>query len=239
MGTEMVNLYVGPQRDRFHVHKEVLCSKIPYFEKSFYGRRKEATFPKDDTDSFDFLLGWVYHNSIRPLVVLRKEGPKGNESSVESWDSAKFYMLAVKLSLSDLQDQIVNIYINYMDRENLAPSVRDMGVTYSTMPAGKPFRKFAARSFHWALDPSSTMDNTVWPTHALADLLRNQDDLAEDVLTLSRAGVKSSDPKKLPRCEFHNHGKDEPYPTKKDGKASEILGEVDLLVAVLFEGNPL
>jgi hypothetical protein len=219
MGTEMVDLYVGPQRDCFHVHKEVLCKKIPYFEMSFNGGFKEATFPEDDTDSFDLLLGWVYRDSIRPLVVLRREGPKEKESSIQSWNSTKFYMLAAKLCLPDLQDQIVNIYIDYMDREKLVPSVRDMGITYSTMPAGSPFRKFAARSFHWALDPSSTIDSTVWPTHALANLLRNQDDLAEDVLTLSRAGVKSSDPRKLPRCEFHSHGKDEPCTTKKGGKA--------------------
>jgi hypothetical protein len=31
MGTEMVDLYVGPTEVHFSVHKEILCNKIPYF----------------------------------------------------------------------------------------------------------------------------------------------------------------------------------------------------------------
>jgi hypothetical protein len=220
MGTEMVNLYVGPQKERFHVHKQVLCKKVPYFEKMFKGEFKEATeeqaiFPEDDAESFDLLLGWVYHNSIRPLVVLRKED---NNASVQSWNPIKFCMLAEKLCLSHLQDKIVNEYLDYLDRENRFPSVIHIGTTYSATPAGNPLRKFHARTFYWAVGPSSNLTNDKWPTHTLAKLMRDQEDLAEDILTLIRTGVKASDPRKLPRCEFHCHGKDEPCPTKKGGK---------------------
>jgi hypothetical protein len=211
MGTEMVNLYVGPQKDQFHVHKEILCKKIPYFEKMFKGGFKEATedqatFPEDLAESFDLLLGWVYHNSIRPPVTSRVEGT--TNTSVQSWSATNFYVLAEKLCLPGLQDQIVNEYMDCMSQENIVPGVVRIRSIYSTTPAGNPFRKFAARSFHWTVDPSSKLDNTFWPTA----------DLAEDILTLLRTGVKASDPRKLPRCEFHCHGKDEPCPTKKGSK---------------------
>jgi BTB/POZ domain len=221
MGTEMVDLYVGPQKDRFHVHKEVLCKKIPYFEKMFKGEFKEATedqatFPEDNPESFDLLLGWVYHNSIRPLVALREGGI--NSLSVNSWSIIKFYLLAEKFCLSQLQDQIFNEYLDYLHREISFPAVHQIGANYSDSPVGNPFRKFAARAFHWAIDPSSKLSNTIWPTHALAKLLQDQKDLAEDVLILIRTGVKASNPKQLPRCEFHCHDKDEPCPTKKGNK---------------------
>ena len=43
IGTEMVGLYVGPNKEHYHVHKKILCNEIPYFEKMFKGNFKEAT----------------------------------------------------------------------------------------------------------------------------------------------------------------------------------------------------
>ncbi|TVY42478.1 hypothetical protein LSUB1_G003278 [Lachnellula subtilissima] len=66
MGAEMVNIYVGkgPKEQHFTVHKELLCNKIPYFEKMFKGGSQGATiinvarFPEDNIiNSFDVLLG--------------------------------------------------------------------------------------------------------------------------------------------------------------------------------------
>jgi hypothetical protein len=69
-GTEMVDLYVGPEKEQFHVHKAAICGKTPYFEKMFKedgfeeSYNNSASFPEDDTVLFDLLLGWVYHGSI-------------------------------------------------------------------------------------------------------------------------------------------------------------------------------
>jgi hypothetical protein len=201
----MLTLYVTPDKVPFLVHKEVLCKKIPYFEKMFKGgfeegTKNEATFPEDNTESFDLLLGWVYHDSIRSLFTLRKEGAN---TSVQSWSAANFYILAEKLCLSQLQDQIVNEYLDYLDRRNSFPTVSYIGLVYFTTPAGNPFRKIVARFFQWAVDPSSNLNETVWPTNALAKLMRDQEDLAEDVLTLIRTGVRASNLRKVSRCEFH------------------------------------
>jgi len=38
MGTEMVDLYIGPEKRHFRAHKKLLCSKVPYFEKMFKGQ---------------------------------------------------------------------------------------------------------------------------------------------------------------------------------------------------------
>jgi len=34
-GVDMVDIYVGPTERRFHIHKDLLCSRVPYFEKMF------------------------------------------------------------------------------------------------------------------------------------------------------------------------------------------------------------
>ncbi|TGO22308.1 hypothetical protein BPAE_0173g00080 [Botrytis paeoniae] len=51
-GTQMVDLFVGPDKKLMRVHKGILCRKIPYFNKMFNGSRVEsannsATFPEN------------------------------------------------------------------------------------------------------------------------------------------------------------------------------------------------
>jgi hypothetical protein len=70
--TEMVDLYVGSEKTHFHAHKDLLCKKIPYFNKMFKGGFKKCsdgvgTFPKDSAESFDILLKWVYSRTLQTL----------------------------------------------------------------------------------------------------------------------------------------------------------------------------
>ncbi len=61
MGSEMVDIYVGPEEEPFRVHKQKLCRRIPYFDKMFNGQFKEASenvgrLPEDDPAAFDVLM---------------------------------------------------------------------------------------------------------------------------------------------------------------------------------------
>lgn len=56
----MVDIHVGKKRKQSHIHKGILCQKIPHFDKMFNGGFKErlnnkAEFPEDDAMAFDFL----------------------------------------------------------------------------------------------------------------------------------------------------------------------------------------
>lgn len=68
MGTDMVDIYVGPKNKHFLAHKELLCNKILYFKKMFKGGFQEASsskanFPEDDPEGFDVLISWVYQEN--------------------------------------------------------------------------------------------------------------------------------------------------------------------------------
>jgi hypothetical protein len=73
IGNDMVNIYVGPEKEHFHVQRAAICGKIPYFEKMFKdggfaeSYTKSATFPEDDPESVDLLLGWVYQALSKSL----------------------------------------------------------------------------------------------------------------------------------------------------------------------------
>jgi hypothetical protein len=70
LGNDIVTLKVGENEDEFVVHKKLLCSRIPYFDKMFQDPWQEsvasiATFPEDTPESFDLLITWLYTNTIR------------------------------------------------------------------------------------------------------------------------------------------------------------------------------
>lgn len=72
MGVEIVDLVVGTGSGKrlFRVHKKLLCSRMPYFDKMFNGPWKEssestALFPDDNTNAFEALLGWIYNGDVK------------------------------------------------------------------------------------------------------------------------------------------------------------------------------
>lgn len=67
-----MNLYVGSQgfERLFTVHRKLLCTRVPYFNRMFGKTLKEAsmgkaTFPEDDAEAFDLLICWLYTGNIK------------------------------------------------------------------------------------------------------------------------------------------------------------------------------
>ncbi|KXX74335.1 Kelch repeat and BTB domain-containing protein 7 [Madurella mycetomatis] len=69
-GTDMVTLLVGPDRQKFVVHKNLLVSQSKYFKSALAaGLFREAiegvvTFDEDDPDAFRLLINWLYRGHI-------------------------------------------------------------------------------------------------------------------------------------------------------------------------------
>jgi hypothetical protein len=133
IGKDMVDLYVGPAKEHFHVHRAAICTKIPYFEKMFRdggfaeSYTKSATFAEDDPESFDLLLGWVYHDSIKVPAVKTD----GEDDPELSWKPNSLYRLAEKICLPQLQDQVVDM-VRESDRQTCClPSTDTMLQAYS------------------------------------------------------------------------------------------------------------
>lgn len=122
----MVDIYVGPEKEHFHVHRAAICGKIPYFEKMFKdgdfveSYTKSATFPEDEPESFDLLLGWVYHGSIKVPAAIRDDRGDPELSRVPN----SLYKLAKKICLPQLQDQVVDI-LRDSDRQTYCLSSTD------------------------------------------------------------------------------------------------------------------
>jgi hypothetical protein len=137
----MVDIYVGPSREYYKLHKDILCNltKISYFEAMFSGEFKEAcngtpSFPADKVVAFDVLFNWVYTNTLRPLVVIKQGAAK-----TFSWNVVDFYFLADKLCLPELQHRIIDVCRASLLAENALPTADLVVYAYSqTSPVRTP-----------------------------------------------------------------------------------------------------
>lgn len=61
----MITLYVGNDREVFHVHQNLLCNASPVFKAALTGNFRESSdhsmdLPEEDVASVNRLLSWLY-----------------------------------------------------------------------------------------------------------------------------------------------------------------------------------
>jgi len=212
MGTEMVDIYVGPSKVLFRLHKNKLCFRIQYFDKMFNGSFKEASsntayLPEDDPASFDLLADWANHptasktpRKIRDLVAVKD----ADGEDVASWDPVGFYILAEKYCLPELQDMIMDATIKYHKKMNELPSVDFVIRAYESMGAGPPLVTYCVMAMVHVIRGHALED--LWEREHLSRLYQVLPTFGEAYIRLQSSG-DGPDPRLFPRCFFHTHEK--------------------------------
>ncbi|KAH6672093.1 hypothetical protein B0J14DRAFT_86397 [Halenospora varia] len=223
LGIDMVDLYVGPSKHRFHVHRDILCTKIPYFAKMFGGGFVEATtnsaeFPEDEVQAFDLMLFWVYTGTLRPFKYIKDTSTSSSNTYNYSWNIDNFYGTAEKWCLPELQDCIMDTYLNEVAATGVSPGPSGIRNGYLKTSENSGLRRFYAKCFAFALIHKDS--SGIWDTRGMAELM-GICDLAHDVLALLRTRTfrEIINPIGLPRCDFHVHGKNISCNQRKPEKA--------------------
>ena len=139
----MVDIYIGDERKKFRLHRDLLCERSEFFKASFEGHSKEAetqelALPEDSVESFELLIGLLYG---APLM------------KITSKDDLSTYLnliiLAKKLCLEHLQnetmDHVLRFYRTYLP-EVSADTIRSI---YGNTSAGDPLRRLVIRCAAW------------------------------------------------------------------------------------------
>jgi BTB/POZ domain len=238
MGTETVDIYVGPSKKRFRLYKTNLCARIPYFDKMFNGNFKEASenvayLTEDDPASFDLLADWANHpmtskspRSIRELTTTKLKDGK----EVASWDPVGFYSLAEKYCLPELQDIIMDALIQHHKVQNELPSVGFVVRAYKHTSTGSPLTKYCAEGIFFVMERVAL--DARWPTEDVAHLFQELPTFASEYITVQRKrggsnAMNSPDPRDASPCYFHTHGAGKPCagnPKKRKDPESERWG---------------
>lgn len=208
----MVDLYVGPEKAHFRVHKTILCHKIPYFEKMFRSGgfveslENKATFPEDAVESFDVLIEWVYSGVLRSI-------PSKDSAKIYAWDFPNFYYLLDKFCLFELMDQAMDNFRRAESKLNMFWKVKDMQQVYLKARAGSTLRLYTLHCLMYAftmpIDRPMYEEQTRkrWSDKDILGALQAEGDLAEDFLKLLRNhyGQKVTDPRIVDDCIYHCH----------------------------------
>jgi hypothetical protein len=231
MGTEMVDIHVGPEKCLFRVHKDFLCKRVPYFDNKFNGEFQEASqnfakFPEDNPAAFDLLLQWIYTgivpiccwdqkanelNEFEQKDPVREFGESGNEAEIQVPVSIPiaFYSLAEKFCLHGVMDSILEQHIAHNRKQNTLPRVAYARKVYKATPMGSPYRQYMAMSIRYMLRYGNRRSSKYSEEkEGLQAFIQENDDFCSDFLDLV-AKNEIFNPLELPKCSFHSHGGNE------------------------------
>lgn len=208
MGTEMVDITVGPQKKLFRVYKKALCDKVPYFDKMFNSGFKEsagyAHFPADSVESFELLMQWIYSSTLTPLKV--HKFPSG--SFRFNWDDLSLYALAEKLILKDLMDTVMDQVYDASKKAKVVISLHRAEQVYSSTTEGSSFRRYAIRALRFrSLQPGDSAED-------IQNLVQKNQEIGKDFFESLKVPhvFLAYSPYDYSPCDYHHHGKDKVCP---------------------------
>ncbi|TVY80459.1 hypothetical protein LSUE1_G005344 [Lachnellula suecica] len=185
-GLEMVDIFVGPEKEHFHVHKKPLCARVPYFDKMFCGQfleseQQSATLPEDDPIVFNLFLMWVYGDgSLAPV-----DFSKNTVDSGPILDRIKLYGFAEKICLTELSDYLMTTLISNLSLQNRTLSLASVTSAYELTRPESPSRKYISHSLTLTVKlsgPETSSSNNI----NIKRLLSENEDILKDTLEAIR-----------------------------------------------------
>ncbi|TVY49193.1 Actin-binding protein [Lachnellula occidentalis] len=211
LGLGMVDILIGPGKETFRVHKNLLCTKVPYFHKMFSGGFKEASeqaakMPDDDPGTFGLFLEWLYAGRITPIPPIK---PNGRDEHREIYfRRVKLYCFAEKIVCPKLMDYTMTVIISTHLRTNTLPRFEPITFVYQNSPSCSVLRKFMSLAVYRVVTKCST---EFWTNEDIREFLLRDEEGVMDLVKLLRhsSGKIAEDPSKMALCTFHVHPKTE------------------------------
>jgi len=140
----MVEIFVRKSKQRFHVHKGLLCDKVPYFKNMFEsGFQKSieqtATLLEDNPEAFTLFIPRFYGNVFKKPTNVTEDGPR-------TFRLVQMYAFTEKISLLPiLMDYSTTYLISRFVKNKITPSMDIMCEAYQTTHQGSKLRLFGLR----------------------------------------------------------------------------------------------
>lgn len=208
LGTKIVTIFVGPENREFKIHKKLLSSQCAVFDRMFNGAFQEgvtqtATLPEDDVGAFGCFLTWLYQDKLKPEVF----------NDCETMIS--LFAFAEKYGIVRLMDHFMDTLVHRDKHGNAGPASSNALAIYASTHDHSRFRLYVSRMLAFTLDSLPDKDSA--RSKEIRDAFTKNADLMMDFLGHYRGmrGELLEDPREVPACDYHQHGKDEPCPYKE------------------------
>jgi len=213
-----VDIYVGKEKRKWSLHRNLLCHYSTYFEAEFIGNEvpkakkpgdnQRLDLPNDDPEGFALFVKWLYQGQLDDVSAYSEE--KKYDYSVACH---KLYLLCDRFDIPELKNIAMDQYRRGLLEAELVPDAEEINEIYKQSPAGSPFRKLmtqiAARQI---MDPDNDKDAETYRS-----CFENNPDFAVDMVNaikIGTGGMLFEDPTNGDECEYHDHTGDKPCQNK-------------------------
>lgn len=204
----MVDVFVGTEGKKFHLHRDVLYDRSKHFKAWLGGdfeedEKEELDLLEESVAGFELFVTWLYGVTLKSI-----------ENEDASFPYFALFVLAGNLRLERLQNEVMDLIIRFY---RLNPGLVDpdtLRYVYENTSEGDLLRLFSVRLVAWTIVETGVRE--LCPDYM--GLLWDGGDFAADMtswLMISSANSKGTDgpcangnlkdPRIVSNCKFHKH----------------------------------
>lgn len=139
----IVAIIVGPQEQLFHIHKQVLVDKCPYFafrlKDCWDGKIGEPLKIEDvNVEGFKEVVNWLYSGTL----------PQATKSLDDKWSRSikSAYKVADQLAMTNLQNMLIDSKLEYFKTQNVAYTLNAVRYVWDAQLSHTPYYQMVLKS---------------------------------------------------------------------------------------------
>jgi hypothetical protein len=144
--TDVIDIYVGPEKECFRLYRPLVVNSSDYFKKALKHKFRESKgrrfdLIEDDADSFAIYAHWLIW---KELAVKLDDSETGENGRTEFQQLAYAYVLGDKLQDTPFRNEIIDAFVAKQKNENekLLPDSSTIDNVYENTSESSKFRKF-------------------------------------------------------------------------------------------------
>ncbi|KAI8941661.1 hypothetical protein NX059_002873 [Plenodomus lindquistii] len=217
----MVDVYVGPAKRHWSLHRNLLCHHSELLEDELHGSDRggdqaaKLELPEHDPAGFELLVKWLYQGRLDDVSDLAD----ANQKYEYAVSCHKLYLLCDRFDMMQLKNVAMDQYRKGLHEAELVPDADEIDDIYRNSPKASPFRHLMTRiAARQIMDPGSDRD-----VETYRQCFENNPDFAVDLvkaIRLGTGGVLFDDPTEQGHnCDYHDHDTGPNCYSKANGKA--------------------
>lgn len=209
LGENIVDINVGPLREHFEVHEELICQDVPVFDTMFKsgfmeGLKKSADLPADDPETFRTFIQWLYDDELDEIEI-DKERP---------WREPllgrmKLVLFAEKYCIDVLADYAIDTILlateDWGERDFTQPTLEVIQLIYDNTLSCSGLRLYLAKcsAICYACCKWGPSDREIH-LYIMRGNASNMHELLSEFMT-DMSDQLADHPNRAPICAYHRH----------------------------------
>ena len=201
----MLDVYVGPARRHWALHRNLLCHHSELLEAELRGDGKKQhdrlELPDHDPAGFELLVKWLYQGKLDDVTDMAD----ANQKYDYAVSCHKLYLLCDRFDMPQLKNVAMDQYRKGLNQAELVPDADEIDAIYRQSPVASPFRRLMTRiAARQIMDPNSDRD-----VETYRQCFEGNSDFAIEMVKAIKhgsGGTLFDDPTDTGNeCEYHDH----------------------------------